>query len=135
MPSRRAQVRNVDPLPGRRLRITVEEYSGTAARKTALKKRWDAGDVRVIAGQIYSLSHGLNMQYGGHNCAVFGIPTDYDAFEQFYKRMWRSGQEHTVNMFILIARDTWEEGMADILVERGTTQKKFLARFKRQFKL
>lgn len=115
----------------KRLRFDIVMYGGKKDVRKDVKDRWNKGDIRVLAGQINSLSHGLNMQYGGCNAALFGIPTDYDAFEQFYQRVWRDGQVNPVNVYILIARDTWEEKMAGVLVERGMTQKKFLGKFEK----
>ena len=115
--------------------LKIPRYKGTRAEKKDLKKDWDEGRLPALVGQISSLSHGLNMQYGGRNVLYYGLTFDLDVYEQFYQRVWRDGQEHGVIAYHLVAEDTVDDVMLDVLDGRSLTQQKLLSALKRRYKL
>lgn len=115
--------------------LKLPRYKGTRAEKKELKKDWDEGRLPALVGQISSLSHGLNFQYGGRNVLYYGLTFDLDAYEQFYQRVWRDGQKESVIAYHLVAEDTIDNVMLDVLDSRSLTQRKLLAALKRRYKL
>ena len=59
-----SQVAGESPTPSRKVRV---RYQGDANTQKALKTAWDRGELQALCGQISSLSHGMNFQYGGKN--------------------------------------------------------------------
>lgn len=115
--------------------LDIPQYTGTAAYKKDLKNLWDEGELPVLAGQIQSLSHGLNFQYGGRNVLAYGLTFDLDSYEQFYQRVWREGQEYSVNMYNLVAENTIDDVMLKVLNSRSRTQQELLKALKTRYKL
>lgn len=115
--------------------LKIPRYKGSRKHKADLKKDWDEGRLPTLAGQIQSMSHGLNFQYGGRNVLYYGLTFDLDAYEQFYQRVWRDGQEHSVIAYHLVAEDTVDDVMLDVLDGRSRTQRELLKALKRRYKL
>ena len=53
---------------------------------------WTAGKIRVMGLHPKSASHGLNLQYGGHELIVLTVPWSADQWEQLIGRFRRRGQ-------------------------------------------
>jgi len=113
--------------------LKIPQYKGSRADKKALKNQWDSGELPALAGQIESLSHGLNFQYGGYNVLYYGLTFNLDSYEQFYQRVWRDGQEYQVNAYHLVAEDTIDDVMMKVLEDRSWTQKSLLRRLKERY--
>lgn len=113
--------------------IKIPQYKGTPTHKKTLKAAWNKQDLPALAGQIDSMSHGLNMQYGGYNCLYYGLTFNLDAYEQFYQRVWRDGQEFQVNAYHLVADDTVDDVMMKVLETRSWTQKSLLKNLKERY--
>ena len=114
--------------------LKIPKYAGSRKHKKDLKKDWDEGRLPVLAGQIQSMSHGLNFQYGGRNVLYYGLTFDLDTYEQFYQRVWRDGQEYSVIAYHLVAEDTVDDVMLDVLDGRSRTQRELLKALKRRYK-
>lgn len=115
--------------------LKIPRYKGSRKHKADLKKDWDAGKLPALVGQIQSLSHGLNMQYGGRNVLYYGLTFDLDVYEQFYQRVWRDGQKHSVIAYHLVAEDTVDDVMLEVLDSRSRTQRDLLSALKRRYDL
>ena len=59
---------------------------------TGAVELWNAGKVPLLAVHPASCSHGLNLQYGGHDLAVLTAPWSADMWEQLVGRLRRRGQ-------------------------------------------
>lgn len=115
--------------------LDVPRYKGSRAEKKELKTAWDRGELPALAGQIESLSHGLNFQYGGYNVLYYGLTFNLDSYEQFYQRVWRDGQKHQVNAYHLVAEDTIDDVMMKVLDDRSWTQWSLLRRLKERYSI
>lgn len=115
--------------------MKIPIYKGTRQFKKELKKQWDNKDLPALAGQIDSMSHGLNMQYGGYNVLYYGLTFNLDAYAQFYQRVWRDGQEYQVNAYHLVAEDSVDDVMLEVLDRRDVTQKTLLNALKKRYSI
>lgn len=113
--------------------LKIPRYKGTREEKKKLKDAWNAGDLPALAGQISSISHGMNMQYGGNNVLYYGMTFNLDDYEQLYQRVWRDGQEYTVNAYHLVAEDSIDDVMLKVLDGRSWTQKALLKALKTRY--
>lgn len=115
------------------LRFPSYSLASAGRERTALKEAWNRGELAVLSSQIASVSHGLNLQRGGHNLAYYGLTFDLEKFLQFYQRLWRDGQRHDVRAFRLATRGTVDEVMMDVLQVRDRNQRMLLDALKRRY--
>lgn len=118
----------------RRFGLEVARYGGSRTEKNTLKEAWNRQEIPVLAAHIDSISHGMNFQYGGCFAACYGLTFNLDAFEQFYKRIWRRGQRSAVAVYLLTAEDTIEDVQLEVLTSRAADQKDFLSSMKNRYK-
>jgi SNF2 family DNA or RNA helicase len=70
---------------------------------------WNAGKIPMAVAHPASISHGLNLQFGGHNIIWFSLTYDAELYAQLNKRLDRPGQTEIVSVLHLIARGTIDE--------------------------
>ena len=70
---------------------------------------WNAGRVRLLCLHPKSAGHGLNLQHGGHHIVWLSLPWSLELFEQANGRLHRSGQQHAVWCYVMIANQTVDE--------------------------
>jgi len=68
-------------------RITFFDEAG----KNVIKD-WNAGKIRNLATHPLSISHGTNLQFGGHNTIWYGLQHSGETYSQFNMRLPRPGQ-------------------------------------------
>jgi SNF2 family DNA or RNA helicase len=72
-------------------------------------KRWNAGQIELLAVHPKSAGHGLNLQHGGSHMVFLSLPWSLELYEQTVGRLHRSGQLHSVWVYILLADKTVDE--------------------------
>lgn len=72
-------------------------------------KEWNDGKIDFLLAHPQSSGYGLNLQSGGNHVIWFGLPWNYEAYEQSCKRLHRQGQKHTVVIHHLVAQGTKDE--------------------------
>ena len=92
--------------------------------------RWNAGDLPLLLVNSSSVSHGLNMQEGGHNFLWFSLPWASDIKDQAEARIDRQGQKEAVIIHSLIVQDTMDVIMQDRLQEKGESQRSLIQKLK-----
>lgn len=84
---------------------------------------WNDGKIRMLLTHPASAGHGLNFQYGGNIGVWYGMPWSLELYQQFMKRLHRSGQEaEAVVMHRILARDTVDWSVVDTVGQKGVTQ-------------
>lgn len=89
-------------------------------------ERWNRGEIELLIAHPASAGHGLNLQHGGNILVWYGCPVDLELFLQMQKRLHRSGQTKTVFNHYLIAKDTHDEDIMEVLKRKDATQKSIL---------
>jgi hypothetical protein len=89
-------------------------YIGGGVPPTKSKKienDWNAGKLRVLAGQWQSTAHGLNLQSGpGHHIFLYSLTYNYELFTQLVARLQRQGSKHSsIFLHICVASKTVDE--------------------------
>ena len=71
-------------------------------------QRFQAGQIKVLFAHPQSAGHGLTLTKA--NTCIWCSPT-YNAehFQQFNRRIYRSGQTQKTETILITARNTWEE--------------------------
>lgn len=60
--------------------------------------RWNTGEIPVLLVHPASVSHGIELQHGGHEIIWFSNQYSNDKMEQLNARVWRRGQKHDVSI-------------------------------------
>jgi SNF2 family DNA or RNA helicase len=100
----------------------------TDKRAGEIIRRWNAKDIPVLPAHPAAMGHGLNLQHGGNQIIIYGIPWDYEMYDQFIRRIWRQGSEFA-NVFVhhLVATKTVDEAKMRALDRKATNQEGFMS--------
>ncbi len=85
-------------------------------------QQWNAGEIPVAVIHPASAGHGLNLQAGGSTLIWFGLTWSLELYQQMNARLWRQGQEETVVIHHLIAKDTLDERVMESLEKKDCGQ-------------
>jgi SNF2 family DNA or RNA helicase len=110
----------------------IQKRFGRAARKLETDKDiddWNAGKIKIGYGHPASFGHGLNLQHGGSNAVWFGPTYSLELWQQFIKRLHRSGQTaERVIVSVIMGENTLDEYVRyDVIAGRDTEQSALLA--------
>lgn len=90
------------------------------------KESWNRGEIELMLAHPASVGHGQNIQYGGNISVWYGLTPDLELYQQFNKRLHRSGQTKTVFNHHIIARGTYDEKILPLLTKKDATQSEIL---------
>jgi SNF2 family DNA or RNA helicase len=83
--------------------------AGVSAKAAAeYEREWNAGNIQMLPCHPASAGHGLNLQKShAHNVGWYGVPWNYEYYDQFIRRILRQGNnsKRVMNHHI-IAKDT-----------------------------
>lgn len=85
-------------------------------------KDWNNGEIPVAVIHPASAGHGLNIQFGGSTIIWFGLTWSLELYQQTNARLWRQGQNNTVVIHHIIAKDTIDEDVMAALSKKGKIQ-------------
>jgi SNF2 family DNA or RNA helicase len=100
---------------------------GTSAKEAAgYIKQWNAGEIPLLLCHPASLSHGVNMQTGGHTIVWFGMTWSLEQYLQFSARLHRQGQKNTVIMHHILFKNTVDYKVFEVIAKKNMNQQKLL---------
>lgn len=83
---------------------------------------WNDGSIPIAAIHPASAGHGLNLQSGGSTLIWFGLTWSLELYQQTNARLYRQGQNETVVIHHIIAKDTIDEDVMTALTRKEKTQ-------------
>lgn len=83
---------------------------------------WNAGKIPFFCANPKSMSHGLNLQFGGHIEFWFGLPWSNQTYEQAGFRLLRPGQQHEIYRYRALTVGTMDKAVADKLEGKAGAQ-------------
>ncbi|MDI9468665.1 MAG: DEAD/DEAH box helicase [Bacillota bacterium] len=83
---------------------------------------WNAGRIKLLLAHPASSGHGLNLQDGGHVICWFGLPWSLELYQQANARLHRQGQQHSVIIHHIIARNTMDGHVLKVLQAKASGQ-------------
>lgn len=86
---------------------------------------WDTGNLPLLIVHPASVTHGLNMQTGGHTIVWYGMPWSLEQYTQLNGRLIRPGQKNPVRIIFIAAENTIDERVASVLSSKAATQSDF----------
>lgn len=99
----------------------------TSNNANTVVKRWNKGEIPLLAAHPGSAGHGLNMQAGGHIVVWYGLTWDLEHYQQAIKRLERQGQTMKVLNHILYCPWTIERRIRQTLERKDEKQSALLA--------
>ena len=103
-------------------------YKGNAERDA-----WNSKQLDVLVANPASAAYGLNLQFGGSIIVWYGLTDNLEHYEQFNKRLHRSGQVEPVRIIRIIVRGTEDVKVAKNLENKGHTQANLMESLKAKF--
>lgn len=117
----------------------LERFPGTPyigggqsdAKVAAYCMRFNNGELPMLLAHPASAGHGLNLQQTANNVIWFGIPWDFDLYDQMLRRVRRQGNPNS-HVFVhhIIARDTLDEKVLAVLAKKDRVQQSVFAALK-----
>lgn len=84
---------------------------------------WNAGKIRMLLTHPASAGHGLNFQQGSNIQVWYGLTWSSELYQQFIKRLHRSGQKaDRVFLHRIITEGTVDESLMPVLRRRKATE-------------
>ena len=84
--------------------------------------KWNNGEMPVALIHPASAGHGLNLQQGGSTIIWFSLTWSLELYQQLNARLYRQGQENTVIIHHIVAKDTIDENVIKTLGSKSTGQ-------------
>lgn len=98
----------------------------SAKRSNELVQAWNRGDIPVLLGHPSSMAHGLNMQEAGRAVIWHSLTWNLEEREQFIRRVWRQGQQGRVFVYNIIAQNTIDHAIMQVVSQKDKSQKALL---------
>lgn len=98
---------------------------GTVAMKRTLEiiDEWNRGNIETLLGNVPTIANGNNMQEVGHAVIFHSLVWDYEAYDQFVRRVYRQGQKaKRLFLYHIVARNTIDEAVLTSMQNKGATQ-------------
>lgn len=87
---------------------------------------FNRGDIPILLGHPSSAGHGLNLQEKCYHMAWYGLPWDYDTYNQMIARIWRQGQpSNRVFVHRIMADKTLDKTVSRALLNKERTSDAF----------
>lgn len=97
-----------------------------------MMKAFNAGRLDVLMAHPASAGHGLNLQESAGHVIWFGPTWNLEHYDQALRRVYRQGNPNqSITVHTIVATDTVEQRVAEVLSDRGATQRALLAALKR----
>jgi len=113
----------------KRFKNDIITIGGTTSMREAQKieKRFNEGKIKILAAFPGTAALGLNLQEVCNNVCWYSMLHDWEAYDQFIKRVERQGNKNTHTMnHLLISESTVDEGILTSLNTKGANEKSFL---------
>jgi len=101
---------------------------GTSARKAdGYIQQFNDGHIPLMICHPGSMAHGLNLQETCHHLIWFGLTWNLEYYDQAIARIYRQGQKNPVFVYHILAHDTLDDRVMNVLADKDKTQKKLFA--------
>ena len=87
---------------------------------------WNTGNIPLLVCHPASMSHGINLQFGGNIILWYCLTWSCEQWQQFNARLHRQGQKNGVVVHSLVIKDTIDERVADVLKRKEANQQELL---------
>lgn len=100
---------------------------GTSGKQASTYiRQWNEGGIPLLLCHPASLSHGVNLQAGGHILLWYGLTWSLEQYIQLTGRLYRQGQKAGVVVHHLVMENTVDEAVMTALANKNTGQEAML---------
>lgn len=92
--------------------------------------QWNMGWIPVLLAHPTSVAHGLNLQSGGRALCWYSLTFNSEEYTQLIRRVYRKGQTRTVLNYHIIAQDTIDKHVFEVLTKKERVQQDLLSGLK-----
>lgn len=85
-------------------------------------EKWNKGEIPILLAHPASIGHGLNLQYGGRIIIWYGLTWSLELYQQANDRLYRQGQNMTVLIHHIVAKNTVDERIVKALKSKEKVQ-------------
>jgi len=103
----------------------------SVAESNRIVDAWNRGDIPVLLAHPTSVAHGLNLQSGGNAMVWYTLTWSQEEWQQFIARIWRQGQTKPCVVHYLIATDTIDERVLEVVRSKDRNQNALLNALRR----
>lgn len=93
-------------------------------------KKWNEGKIKMLLAHPAGAGHGLNLQDGGSIIVWFGLTWSLELYQQANARLQRQGQKNVVRIYRILAENTVDEKVAEVLSGKNIRQEELLQSLK-----
>ncbi|WP_455257941.1 SNF2-related protein [Peptoniphilus asaccharolyticus] len=93
-------------------------------------KKWNEGKIKMLLAHPAGAGHGLNLQDGGSIIVWFGLTWSLELYQQANARLQRQGQKNVVRIYRILAENTVDEKVAEVLSGKNMRQEELLQSLK-----
>jgi SNF2 family DNA or RNA helicase len=107
----------------------------SASDSAAIVKDWNRKRVPILLGHPQSMSHGLNLQYGGNDIIWFSLTDNLENYIQFNRRIHRQGATQQTRVHHIVADKTVDLAILKRLEMKDQNQRALLdalARYRKE---
>jgi hypothetical protein len=116
----------VERLKARWRRAPVLSGGVTQTDSLRAVREWTAGEHEILIAHPAAAAYGLNLAAGGSSVVWYTLPWSIELYDQGNARLARPGQVNQVLISLLIARDTIDVVVANVLRQRGQMERNLL---------
>jgi len=87
---------------------------------------WNKGEIKVLILSPFSEKYGLNLQQGGNTIIWFGLVWSAESYSQANARLVRRGQEKDVEIYYLLAENSFDDYVYKTLILKTETIANFI---------
>lgn len=89
-------------------------------------KNWNKGSIPLLLCHPLSISHGMNLQTGGHVVIWYGLPWSLEQYKQLNGRLHRQGQKNAVVVNNVVMQSTIDEVIFKVLKKKNASMQELL---------
>lgn len=92
-------------------KFTFFDTAKTRKQKVSIQTRWNSGKIRILCGEMSSMSLGLNLQKSSANVGIaYSLSGNFEVWDQWRRRLNRSGNksEH-IHFHPILCKDRYDE--------------------------
>lgn len=97
-----------------------------ASERSRIIDEWNEGKIPMLLVHPAAVSHGVNLQAGGHYITWLALTWSYELYHQLNGRLRRQGQEHPVVLNRVLFKKTKDERIAKVLEDKAGNQQAIL---------
>ena len=112
----------------------IQEIPEIITYTDEVKEKWNNNKVKYLLISPLAEKYGLNLQQGGHTLIFYGLMWSAESLNQVIARLFRKGQKHDVDVYFILAQDSFDDYVYKKLSLKTEAIKEFMSEVKKGLK-